>query len=310
MAITVNLTVGTTGAVPTDPATLNETLIAYATSLDPGLTANLPALLIEDIASTATGALVQIDALAVDLVNSITPLTSNPWLTTQFGNIYGVVQGTASNTSVFVVFSGTVGYNINVGTTVGDGTYQYVVQDGGAIAASGMSAPMFCVATTEGSFAVPVNTVTRVLSSVPSGITLTCTNPNTGTPGGTAETIDDFRASTLQAGLASAQGMPRFLKTLLYQVPGVQPRLVSVVQVDEGGWEIIVGGGDPYQVADAIFNAMFDVSLLVSSSISITNITNATLGLVTTNLNHGLTNGQNNVFISGVVGMTGVNGGP
>lgn len=307
---TVSLTVGATGAVPTDPATLNAALIAYAVGLDPGLTANLPGLLIEDIASTATGALVQIDALAVDLVNSITPFTSNAWLTTQFGNVYGVTQGGSSNTSVFVVFSGSVGYTINIGTTVSDGTFQYVVQDGGSVGTSGASEPLFCLATTAGTWAVPIGTVTQIVSSVPTGITLTCTNPNTGTPGEAAQGLDDFRAAVLQAGLASGQGMPRFLKTLLLQVPGVQPRLVSVIQVNGGGWEVICGGGDPYQVAGAIYQALFDVSLLVGSTIAITGITNATLGVVTTNLNHGFTTGQNNVFISGVVGMSGVNGGP
>lgn len=306
----VSLTVGATGAVPTDPDTLNTALIAYAVSLDPGLTANLPAVLIEDIASTATGALVQIDAIAVDLVNSITPFTANAWLTTQFGNVYGIAQGGSSNTSVFVVFLGSVGYAINPGTTVSDGTFQYVVQDGGSVATSGASAPLFCLATTTGSWAVPIGTVTQIVSSIPTGITLTCSNPNTGTPGAVVQSLDDFRAETLQAGLASAQGMPRFLKTLLLQVPGVQPRLVSVLQVNSGGWEVIVGGGDPYQIAGAIYNALFDISLLVGSTIAITGITNATLGIVTTNLNHGLTTGQNNVFISGVIGMTGVNGGP
>lgn len=310
MAIAVSLTVGTTGAVPTSPATLNATLINYAVGLQPGLTANLPALLIEDLASTATGALVQIDALVVDLVNSITPFTSNSWITTQFGNIYGVTQGVSSNTSVFVTFSGSVGYVINPGTTVSDGTYQYVVQDGGSVATSGSSAPLFCVATTAGSFAVPIGTVTQIVSSVPTTITLTCTNLSTGTPGADSQSLDEFRAEVLQAGLASGQGMPRFLKTLLLQVPGVQPRLVSVVQVNAGGWEVICGGGDPYQVAGAIFNALFDISLLVGSTIAITGITNATLGIVTTNLNHGLTTGQNNVHIAGVVGMSGVNGGP
>ena len=307
---TVSITVGSTGAVPTSPATLNAGLIAYAVGLQPGLTANLPAVLIEDIASTATGALVQIDALAVDLINSITPFTSNSWLTTQFGNIYGITQGVDTNTSVFVTFSGSVGYVINPGTTVSDGTYQYVVQDGGAIATGGASVPLFCVATVAGSWAVPVGTVTQIVSSIPTGITLTCTNTNTGTPGGTAQSVADFRAQCLQAGLASAQGMPRFVKTLLNAVPGVQPRLVSILQVNAGGWEVICGGGDPYLIANAIYQGSFDISLFVGSTLLVTGITNATLGVVTTNLNHGLITGQANVFIAGVVGMTGVNGGP
>ena len=37
---------------------------------------------------------------------------------------------------------------------------------------------------------------------------------------------------------------------------------------------------------------------------------NANPGVITTNLNHGFTTGQNDVMIAGVVGTTGVNGGP
>ena len=55
---------------------------------------------------------------------------------------------------------------------------------------------------------------------------------------------------------------------------------------------------------------MFDFSILVGSTLNITGITRANPGVVTTNLNHGLTTGQTNVYISGVLGMTAANGGP
>ncbi len=91
-------------------------------------------------------------------------------------------------------------------------------------------------------------------------------------------------------------------------MPGVQARLISILQ-QNGGWEIIVGGGDPYAVAGAIFNALFDVSTLVGSQILVTGITNANPGVVTTNLNHGYTNGQV-INITGVVGTSGINNTP
>ncbi len=69
----------------------------------------------------------------------------------------------------------------------------------------------------------------------------------------------------------------------------------------------MVGGGDPYLVAGAIFDALFDISTLVGSSLAVTNITNASPGVVTTLLNHGFSNGQV-VQINGVVGMTQING--
>jgi hypothetical protein len=230
--------------------------------------------------------------MRVELVNSLTPYGANLFILTQLGQIYGVEQGLNTNTSVYVVFSGPVGWPIQAGFTVGDGTYQYVVQDGGIIEASGSSQPLYCVATVEGTWAVPPNTVTQQVTSVPSGVSLTWTNPTAGTPSAGPQSPTDYRAEVLQAGLAASQGMARYLKTLLANVPGVQSRLVSVVQIDGGGWEVIVGGGDPYAVAYAIYSALFDISTLVGSTIEITGATNANPGVYTTNLNHGLTEGQ------------------
>src|SRR6202012_1339950 len=105
-----------------------------------------------------------------------------------------------------------------------------------------------------------------------------------------------------------AQGMPRFFKTLVALVSGVQPRLISVLQAP-GGWEMIVGGGDPYEVAYAIFTALFDINTLVGSTLAVTGITNANPGVVTTDLNHGYTTGQV-INIAGAVGISGVNNTP
>lgn len=298
------------GLQPTAPATIRANLEAAIAASNPGYTADLPGSLIEDILSTDVAAVAECDSARVELVNSLTPFGANLFLLNQLGAIYGVIPGQATNTSVFVVFSGTVGFVVPPGFTVSDGTHQYIVQDGGIVATGGATSPLFCVATVAGSWGVPVGTVTTLVTSVPGAVALTCSNPSTGTPGGSQETEESYRVRVLQAGLASAQGMGRFLKTLLQDVSGVQSRLVSVAQIDGGGWEVICGGGDPYQIAYAIFSGILDISSLVGSTIKITGLTNASPGVVTTNLNHGLTTGQSNVHIAGVVGTTGVNGGP
>lgn len=308
-SIAVNINVGVTGATPTPPQVIWQNLLNYLTVTNPGYTI-LPGALIEDILSTDVASLSVCDSAAVETINSLTPDGSNPWLLYKLGQIYGVPPGQDTNTSVFVVFSGSVGLFVPAGFIVTDGTYQYIVQDGGVIASDGNSAPLFCVATQPGAWAIPANSVNSLVTSAPSGYTLTVNNPNTGTPSPGSQTTEDYRSQVMQAGLASAQGMASFLKTQLEKVVGVQPRLVSVAQINSGGWEVIVGGGDPYQVAAAIYQGASDISSLVGSTIGITGITNATPGVVATDLNHGLITGQNNVFIAGVVGMTGVNGGP
>jgi len=299
----------TAGAVPALPADLLQAEIAAATALAPGLTTNLPGSLVEDMASTAAGAVVVQDQAFVDLVNSISPATANPSILYQLGQVYGVQQGVGSNTSVYVTFSGSPGFVIPIGFTVSDGSYQYTVQDGGIIQTNGQSVALYCLATSAGSWAVPIGTVTQIITSIPSGVTLTCTNLTAGLPGATVQPIQEYRAQVIQAGLASAQGMPTFLKTQLQKVSGVQARLIAVREVNTAQWEVIVGGGDPYSVANAIFKGVFDISTLTGSTLGVTNITNDYPAVVTTNLNHGYTTGQV-INIAGVTGMTGINNVP
>ena len=282
----------TAGAIPASPTDLLNAEIAAATVLAPGLTANLPGSLVEDMASTAAGAVYIQDQAFVDLVNSISPATANPSILYQLGQVYGVEQGQGSNTSVYVVFTGLAGFVIPIGFTVSDGSYQYTVQDGGIIATSGQTSPLYCLATVQGSWAVPSGTVTQIITSVPAGFTLTVTNPDDGLPGLTAQTIASYQAQVMQAGMVTAQGVPTFIKAQLQKVIGVQARLISIRLIATNQWEIICGGGDPYEVGNAIFNSVPDISNLVGSTLAVTAITTANPGVVTTDLNHGYATGQ------------------
>lgn len=280
------------GAIPSSPTALLNAEIAAATALSPGLTANLPGSLIEDLASTAAGALVIQDQAYVDLINSVSPFVANAAILYELGAVYGVAQGKGSNTSVYVNFYGsTPGFVIPPGFIVSDGSYQYVVQDGGIIASDGTSASLYCLASISGSWAVPIGTVTVVITSIPSGVTLLCTNQSTGIPGASAQTLTDYQAQVIQAGKAVAQGMPTFLRTQLENVSGVQARLVSIQQSGTN-WQIIVGGGDPYQVANAIYTGVFDISNLALSTFTITNITAATNAVITLPYYPGYTIGE------------------
>jgi hypothetical protein len=107
-----------------------------------------------------------------------------------------------------------------------------------------------------------------------------------------AEDETSYRSRVLQANLAASQGMPRYLKTLVANVPGVQSRLVSVLQQVDGGWQVIVGGGDPYAVAYAIYSSLFDVSTLTGAVLNVIAMTKANPCVVTTSINHNYVTGQ------------------
>lgn len=290
--VTLPTTLTEAGLQPTPPAVWLAGLLALVAAVRPGYTA-LPGSLIEDISSTDVGAITQMDQMRIDLINSLDPFGANEFLLNQMGQgVYGIAPNLSTNTSVFVVFSGTPGFVISQGFTVTDGTHQYVVQDGGIVGTGGSSSPLFCIANQTGTWAVPANSVTGLITSVPSSITLTCTNPETGTPGAAAESETSYRSRVLMAGLVASQGMARMLKVLLSKVSGVQPRLISVVQEPTGGWSVICGGGDPNEVAYAIFTALFDISTLVGSINDVLSVTKASPGVVQTSLDHGFIDGQ------------------
>lgn len=296
------------GLLPQSPASLRSQLLASVLATNPGYTANLPGSLIEDVSSTDVGAIALCDSARVELINSMTPYGANAFLLSQIGQMLGTAIGEASNTSVFVVVTGPAGYVVPKGFTVSDGTYQYVLRDGGIIGSGLTSAPLFAVATIQGTWAVPAGTVNQIITSVPSPFVLSVTNPSPGTPGlPSGESEESYRSRVLDGELAASQGMARYLKTLLGNLPGAQKRLISVRQAN-GGWEVLCGGPDPYDVAGAIFESLFDINDLQGSVINITDASKAAAAVITTDLNHGLEDGQTGVVISGATGMTGING--
>jgi hypothetical protein len=293
------------GVMPTPPATLLQYLITLVTfgtdptgakvmQPDPGYTAGLPGSLIEDISSTDVGALVISDLARVELINSLTPFGANAFILNQLGQMFGVPAGQTTNMSVPVIFSGTPNFIIQKGFLVSDGTNVYTVQTAGAIGSGGASPPLTCVATVAGVFAIPANTVTQIVTSVDSSITISCDNPTAGQGGTVVETEQEYRLRVLQASVATCQGSPAFLKTLLQAVPGVVSTQVAVQSVGGGFWKVICGGSnpDPSQIAAAIYLGVPNVGQLVGSVMSVDSVTQANPGVVTTTLNHGYANGQ------------------
>lgn len=250
------------GAQPTPPKILLSKLIANVAAEVPGYTANLPPGLITDLASTATGAVALIDQAMVDTINSVSPYGVNVPLLEQLGNIYGVAKGVGYNTSVYVTFMGNPGFVVPKWFTISDGNHQYQVQNNIVIPSGGQTDPVYCLALDSGSWAVPSGSVTQIITSVPASITLSCTNLAAGLPGAEEQPEWSYRGQVMQSGMSTAQGVPAFLKAMLRKVPGVKENLISYRQISVGRWAVIVGGGDTFDVAAAIYQSIPDISVL------------------------------------------------
>jgi len=176
------------------------------------------------------------------------------------------------------------------------------------VGSPGYTIPLYALCTVSDIFAIPANTVTTLITSIPGSITLTVTNPLAGLAGTGAESTSSYRARVMQAQAATCQGTPAFLRTQLEAISGVQAFLVSIQVVAGLGWKVICGGGDAAQVAYAIYQSAGDLSRIVGSVMSLTVVTNANPGQVTTLLNHGYSTGQVVTF-SGLGGMVELNTG-
>lgn len=257
---------------PTPVTTLRANLVSAVTAAAPGITTDLPGSMIEDMVSTGTAILALIDQARIDAVNSVSPYGANGFLLPQFGSMFGIAQGAASNTSAYVIFPSTSagpttpGIVIPAGTLVSDGTNTYALQAATVTGSSGYTPSVLVVSVNAGSFPVPANSITQVKSALGNGIT-TCNNPNSGTPAVAAQSIQSYRQQIMQAFSSIGIGQIAYLLTQLQNVAGVVPRLTSVIQAPSG-WEIICSGGDPYAMAFAIYSSVLDLTSIVGSSIS------------------------------------------
>lgn len=259
------------GLQPQDPADIRAQIVAAVQIAAPGATTDLPGSLIEDIVSTDVAAVALCDQEKVEAVNSLTPLGANEFTLGQLGTVYlgEGGPGDPSTSSVLVIFTGTVGAVIPAGFLVGDGTNVYqITTNQGVITSGGMSFPLLASAVQKNAtFGIPANTVNQTKTSYPSSITLAVNNPTPGIPGGVVESWESFRTRVLQAGSSACVGSVDFIKTLVKSVPGVLKNSVAV-QVQIGppnGLHIIVNGGDPFAVANAIYQSIGDPSQLLGA---------------------------------------------
>ena len=264
---TLPLLMSASGPQPTPATTLQQALVAGAQALDPSITLNLPASLLEDLSSTSVADLALQDQARVDAVASVSPLGANDYVLNLLGQQFGIPRGLATNASVNVVFSGPVGYVIPPGFIVSDGVNQYVVQGGTVIGSSGQSPQVTAICTNSNVFAIPANSVTTLASSVPSSYNVTVTNPQAGTPAQGAQSSASYRAQILQAVQATVTGTIPYLKTQLAAVPGVNPNQISVQQ-ETSSIKVVCGGGNSYEVALAILGVLVNPGVLTGSTVS------------------------------------------
>lgn len=275
--------VTTAGAQPVDPTAIRASIETDVAAASPGYTADLPGSLIEDILSTGIAQIAVAGQAAVDAVNSLSVATAQPYILAVLGAQFGLPINQTTNGSADVVFSGTIGYVIPAGFVVGDASgNQYATVASSVVGASGESLPVSVIETSANQNQIPAGSITKIISALPSGITLTVINPLGGAPSTTQETVAQYRARLMNAFQSVVGGAPQTIRNALDAIPGITSNAVNVV-AENGGWQIVVFGGDDYAIANAILSSIGDIQLLQGSGLAIIALSAASSMVITTN---------------------------
>ena len=306
--MTLPVVMTATGPVVTDVTVIRNQLDTDITALAPGYTSTLSGTLIEDILSTDCGAVAACDQSRVDAINSLTPYGVNVYLLDILAAIRGLTRITAGTMQVYIRFSGTAGWVIPRGFQVTDATetYTYTTQNTVIIGSSGQANSLaLAVATVAGTWSIPAGTVISAVTTLPSGAALMVNNPAAGISAA-AEDNDTFRARVLAAQNIGVQGAPGFIQSAVSNVNAVLARTVKTIAYGNG-YLVSASGGDPYDVALAIYQSVGDITLLRGSQVVVSGATQANPCVITTSTSHGLTNGST-ATIAGALGDTAING--
>lgn len=279
------------GIISTDPADIRQAIISSIQEKVPDYTANLPGTLIEDLLSTSVGCLVFIDQAKVDLINSIAPSTANEALLDQIGIVYGLNRKQATNGSAYVIFKGTPGFVIPRGFIISDGVHRFYVQEASVINSTGSSNQVYAVSDDDSVFDIPAHTITKIETSVRNDVTLEVDNLQDGIPGQDYESEVEYRSRLMEAAKIASTGTPSMIKTKLLNIEGVRERLLSVMPNGDG-YSVIVGGGDPVEIANAIFQTIPTIGILKPSVIAISGIKKGNPTVISTNIAYGLQTGD------------------
>lgn len=295
------------GPVPLTASEIRARIVRRATALSPGLTDDLPGSLIEDIVSTAVGGGLVCDSARIEAINAVGASTANEFVLTGLAAQYGIPpRADEGLTSVEVYFTGPPGFSVQRGFIVSGGGHQYAITASVICGEDGETEQVTALATSSGVWAVVPNTVTGLVTSVPKDIDLKVNNRAYGIPAAEAETRYDFRDRVWEAGMSSIEGIPKTVRTALSKVNNVNPRLVSMPQVD-GKFVIMCGGGDYYEMAGAVFNSIGDFTRLVLTTLQIDSLSTGETTTVKTNMAHGFSTGSK-VQLNDVFGWDDING--
>lgn len=262
--------IGNTGVIKDNPTDIRDDILNQAIDNVDGFT-NLPSGIQNNLLDESVIVISEIQDMLSNVMNSVSPLYANNFMVLELGEAFGlkIKDKTLPNTTI--TFYGLAGVVIPEGLEISneDSSKKFVTTKSDIINASGQVS-IYCEGADYYNTPTPANTLTVMLNQVLN--VTSCTNLNDAVETTPAEPISEFRTRFQNRALANRSGTVATLNDELKKVEGTVDRLCTykASQIVEEGvskavLEVIVGGGDDYQVALAIFNSVLYPDIFVSN---------------------------------------------
>ncbi|KLI30737.1 baseplate J/gp47 family protein [Brachyspira hyodysenteriae] len=262
--------IGNTGVIKDSPTVIRERLLNKAIEEVEGFT-NLPSGIQNNLIDESVIIENEIQDMLANVMNSISPSYANDFIVRELGEAFGLKIKDQALPNTTITFYGLAGVIIPEGLEVGnaDGSKKFITTKSDIINATGQVS-IYCEGADYYDTPTPANTLNILLNQVLN--VTSCTNLNDAVETTPAETISEFRSRFQTRALANRSGTVATLDNALKEIEGTVDRLCTykASQIVEKGvskavLEIIVGGGDDYSVALAIFNSILYPDILVSN---------------------------------------------
>ena len=262
--------IGNTGVIKDDPTVIRERLLNQAIEKVEGFT-KLPSGIQNNLIDESVLDIVEIQDMLSNVMNSVSPSYANDFIVKELGAAFGLKIKDKALPNTTITFYGLQGVVIPEGLEVGnaDGSKKFITTKSDIINAAGQVS-IYCEGADYYDTPTPANTLNVLLNQVLN--VTSCTNLNDAVESTPAETISEFRTRFQTRAQANRSGTVASLDNALKEIEGTVDRLCTykVSQIIEEGVkeaviEVVVGGGDDYQVALAIFNSVLYPDIFVSN---------------------------------------------
>ncbi|WP_304354227.1 baseplate J/gp47 family protein [Brachyspira innocens] len=258
------------GIIKDDPQAILDNLTSKASQQVDGFS-NTPSGIQNNLLQESVILLSQFQDMAANTMNGISPSYANDFLVLELGEAFGLKIKDKQLPNTTITFYGLPGVIIPEGVQISnaDNSKTFTTTTSDIIKANG-EVTIYCEGADYYDDIAPANSLNVLVNQIQN--VSRCTNLNDAVESTPAETISQFRERFQNRAMANRSGTIAVLTNKLKEIEGVQDRLCTykASQIVEEGvskavLEVIVGGGDDYQVALAIFNSVLYPDIFVSN---------------------------------------------